>query len=152
MQWDTADSSYYPTPEYRDPGVKSLFNSLLSLDKKTTYLKCIDNIDYFFNNTYLRDGKTVLGMPKFTVWNVRGNQNNIGFLTDISDPRVQMISGFSTSVLKLFLKYGELNEKTTSWDNLKEILDSDDYLLIKSIINNSKEGVFGYNVLEKNIK
>ena len=145
MQWNTADStSMTESCDYMDSynsGIKSLYSCVKNWGE-SSYLSEIDNIENFFQNTFIKGTNISLGMPKLIVWNVRGNQSNVGFITESHDPRVQTVSGFSTSMLKLFLKEGLFKSNSTSWDSLKEILDNEDYNTIKDIIYLTKEKIF----------
>ncbi len=130
MQWDDADGKYYPSDVYT--------NSIAGkIDHNKSFLNNIDMLEYYFKNTFTKGTNFPIGMPKYIVWNVRGNQDKLGFPVKVHDTRVQMISGFSTSMLKIFLKKGVFNEDKNSWDILEEILEHHDYDNVRNIINHT---------------
>jgi hypothetical protein len=84
-----------------------------------------------------REGKRV---PEFVFWNVRGDTK--GFVARADESGVQMVSGFSSSQLKLFLMNGgienvvvEATPATTAWDTFsKAVIENKDYDSVREVV------------------
>ena len=92
--------------------------------------------------------------PQMIYWNMRDTKKSV---TTSSTTNVQMVSGFSTMQLKLFLEnldfvegeqgeQGEQGEtgdgKVTPWDTFRKAMDDEDYDDVRSTIARVGEGIF----------
>jgi hypothetical protein len=79
-------------------------------------------------------------LPKIIFWNLRGDTN--GFPVTAYDEEVQIISGFSPSLLKLFLNGDPMNKnnpKITPYDTYLKVINDEIYNPVREIINASGE-------------
>lgn len=88
-----------------------------------------------------------VNIPMMIYWNMRSTNS---FVTTADKPGVQMVGGFSTMQLKLFLEEMELDiEKNkpppvTPWDTFRKAMDNECYLPIRRIIHDSDEKHLNY--------
>jgi hypothetical protein len=97
-------------------------------------------------------------IPNIIYWNLRSNTP--GFQTSADYPGVQMLQGYSPSLLK-FVLFGEMykdqlndeinnqNEikKITSYDTFRKVIDQEIYKPVYEILLNSKEKLLNYNFI-----
>jgi hypothetical protein len=93
--------------------------------------------------------------PKIIFWNLRGD--TVGFPAQAEDENVQMLSGFSPSLLKYVLEGGELEEtvevvtetgevvkvakaKPTPYETVRKVLDDARYIPVRELLSASTEG------------
>jgi len=99
--------------------------------------------------------------PKIIFWNLRAD--TVGFPAKSDDENVQMLSGFSPSLLKFVLEGGDLEEteevtlesgevvkvakaKPTPYETLRKVLDDARYFPVREMLSNSTEGALAqYN-------
>jgi len=97
-------------------------------------------------------------LPKIIFWNLRGDTQ--GYPVDANQKNVQMLSGFSPSLLKLLLS-GEplvnevvaengtvVQQQITPAETLRKALDDSRYFPIREILNKSSEGLLEKYVFE----
>lgn len=83
--------------------------------------------------------------PMMIYWNMRSTKS---FVTTADKPGVQMLGGFSTMQLKLFLEEMELDPDAkkpppvTPWDTFRKAMDDECYLPIRTIIQQCGEKQF----------
>jgi hypothetical protein len=98
-------------------------------------------------------------LPKIIFWNIAGDTR--GYPVDANQPNVQMLSGFSPSLLKLLLS-GEplvnevlaedgtmLKQQISPAETLRKALDDSRYFPIRKILSESVEGLFKKYVFEE---
>ena len=73
--------------------------------------------------------------PRIIFWNLRGNTN--GFPAQTNDKNVQMLSGFSPTLLKSIL-VNDVMPDITPYNTLREILDSGRYNPVRDILNEKR--------------
>ena len=145
MQWDAASSS----------GDVSWTNDTLigkALNKHNTSTSWkfnsgwdtgVEMIEAMLSRTTLPDG-TPLKMPQMIFWNARGGHG--GYAVQADHKNTAMVSGFSTSMLKVFLLDGVLAERSdptiTTWDTLEKVLSCEDYTQIRMLTVSVGEGPF----------
>jgi hypothetical protein len=83
--------------------------------------------------------------PRIIFWNLHGD--TVGFPAQADDANVQMLSGFSPSLLKAVLEGGELEEtvdvakaKPTPYETLRKVLDDARYHPVRKLLSASSEG------------
>jgi len=94
--------------------------------------------------------------PKIIFWNLRSN--TVGFPAQADDENVQMLSGFSPSLLKAVLEGGPMEEveevvnettgevtrvvkaKPTPYETLRKVLDDERYYPVRQLLSASNEG------------
>jgi hypothetical protein len=93
--------------------------------------------------------------PKIVFWNLRGD--TVGFPACADDENVQMLSGFSPSLLKAVLEGGDVEEtvevvneagevvkvvkaKPTPYETLRKVLDDERYHPVRLLLSASTEG------------
>lgn len=89
-------------------------------------------------------------MPKIIFWNLRGR--TAGFPVQAYQGNVQMLSGFSPSLLKFVMDEGELDKKMSSgfktennpYDMLRKVLDDERYDPVRKVLGESKEGLLEF--------
>ena len=86
--------------------------------------------------------------PEFIYWNARPEVR--GFPVQADTPGTQMISGFSTDLLKLFLEGSNMTEyeqeevaPPTPWDTFRRAIDDERYHKVRLMIESSRE-IRGY--------
>ena len=111
---------------------------------------------------FAEEGKKICGspwpLPKIIFWNLRGD--TYGYPADANMRNVQMLSGFSPSLLKLLLDGEPLVNETVAEDGavttqqitpeetLRKALDDERYFPIREILSKSQEGLLKhYNFL-----
>jgi hypothetical protein len=84
-------------------------------------------------------------------WNLRGDTK--GFVAQADTPNVQMLSGFSPSLLKLLLTAKPLSSpqagggkrEVTPYDTLRAALDDEAYDVVRRVLKAGQEGpLMGY--------
>ena len=127
MQWDAADCSR--------TSLAPKSNILRNMSQlKGNYQTLFDKIKQCFLQLRLKATK----LPEFICWNVNGRSADRGFPAGAFDDKLKMISGFNTSMLKLFLNEGTLEStgetnSGSSWDLLKKMLDDDNYDKVREV-------------------
>lgn len=105
----------------------------------------VEMIENMLQNTRLRDG-TQLKMPQMIFWNARGGHG--GYAVQADKKNTVMVSGFSSSMLKVFLMDNKLESVevsvTCSWSTLEKVLLCDDYTRIRMLTGMIGEGPFRY--------
>ena len=103
----------------------------------------VEMIETMLSRTTLQDG-TPLKMPQMIFWNARGGHG--GYAVQAHQKNTAMVSGFSTSMLKVFLLDGVLqhrkDEPITTWDTLEKVLSAEDYTQIRMLAVSVGEGPF----------
>ena len=103
----------------------------------------VELIENMLATTTLTDG-TRLEIPQMLFWNARGG--HYGYAVQADKKNTAMVSGFSTSMLKVFLLDGELehrkDEPVTTWTTLEKVLSSEDYTRIRMLTGVIGEGPF----------
>jgi hypothetical protein len=111
---------------------------------------------------FAEEGKKICGspwpLPKIIFWNLRGD--TCGYHVNANQRNVQMLSGFSPSLLKLLLDGEPLVSETVAEDGavtrqqitpeetLRKALDDERYFPIREILSKSQEGLLkNYNFL-----
>ena len=111
---------------------------------------------------FAEEGKKICGspwpLPKIIFWNLRGD--TCGYPVNANQRNVQMLSGFSPSLLKLLLDGEPLVSETIAEDGavtrqqitpeetLRKALDDERYFPIREILSKSQEGLLkNYNFL-----
>jgi len=129
MAWDCADR----TGGFQSAAVVTNTDLESIPDMTGSYLTNIEQLRSYFESVDMN-------MPEFVVWNARGNQRSNGCVAAADTPGVQMISGFSTAMLKLFLSEGTFGSTEegkggpNSWDTLRQLLDHENYDQIRHVI------------------
>ena len=82
--------------------------------------------------------------PEIIYWNMRSTTS---FVTTADKPNVQMLGGFSTNQLKLFLEKMELDPESgkvavTPWDTCCKAWDHECYRSVRLIVQSIGEGIF----------
>jgi hypothetical protein len=84
-------------------------------------------------------------VPQQIYWDLRGD--TVGFPVQSDTPNTQLISGFSVSLLKLFLTGNDVGSYVapakvtpTPWDTFRKAVDSKNYHTIRNVCSNSTEG------------
>ena len=84
-------------------------------------------------------------VPQQIYWNLRGG--TVGFPVQSDTPNTQLISGFSVSLLKLFLTENDVGSYVapvkvapTPWDTFRKVADSENYYVIRQVCSSSTEG------------
>ena len=122
MQWDSADTNSFQGTFKSQCFTRN--SQILSSGSYKTLLQkitqCVTQAGY--------------EMPEFVCWNVNGG--NCGLPALASDSKILMVSGFSVSMLKLFLNTGTLSSgsddtSTNSWELLDTILTHEDYDFVR---------------------
>ena len=93
-------------------------------------------------------------IPQQIYWNLRGD--TVGFPVQSDTPNTQMISGFSVSLLKLFLNETAFDAyetpvkvTPTPWDTFRKAVDNKNYNIIRRVCDNSTEGALrSYHFIE----
>lgn len=77
-------------------------------------------------------------VPKIIYWNLRGDTT--GYPVNATTKNVEMVSGFSPSMLKLFLE-GQMpmETKVTPFETMRKALDDTAYDVIRNIVEKSEE-------------
>lgn len=130
-------------------------NSIISKTMKQNNIRW-SNIDFREWNTALEIIVSMLNrtnvpgtndyykIPEFIFWNARGGHG--GYATQADKKCTIMISGWSTSMLKLFLNDGELKNdnisENSSWEILEKTLSDDAYTQIRMLCVSVGEGLF----------
>lgn len=116
----------------------------------------------FMTRRFSEEGVKICGspwpLPKIIFWNLRGDTR--GYPVDANQKNVQMLSGFSPSLLKLLLS-GEplvnevlaedgtvVQQQITPAETLRKALDDPRYFPIREILNMSSEGLLENYVFE----
>lgn len=89
-------------------------------------------------------------LPQMIYWNMRDTKKS---LTTADQTNVQMVSGFSTMQLKLFLENLDLDMEepvkptVTPWDTFRKAIDDECYNDVRKTIVRTAEGPFAHYVL-----
>lgn len=129
MQWDAADQTH----SVSNIVMTKMGDRLKKVpDIRGSFLTSIEHLKSYFSSQNME-------LPEFIVWNVRGNQSSNGCVAAADTEGVQMISGFSVAMLKLFLTEGSFGDmvtgKATSWDTLRCLLDDENYDKVRQIVS-----------------
>jgi Mg-chelatase subunit ChlD len=82
-------------------------------------------------------------VPTITYWNLRGD--TAGFPAQASTPGVQMLAGFSPSLLKALVGGQEVATVVTPYGTLRQVLDDAQYDPVRAVLSASNEGLLaGY--------
>jgi len=88
-------------------------------------------------------------LPQMIYWNMRDTKKSV---TTADQTNVQMVSGFSTMQLKLFLESLELDVEepvkamATPWDTFRKAMDDECYNDVRQTISQTDEGPFAHYV------
>jgi hypothetical protein len=126
MEWDNAD-----TNSFRGTFKSQCFRRNSQILSNGSYKTLLQKITQCVTSSGYE-------MPEFVCWNVNGN--NRGVPAVASDSKVLMVSGFSVSMLKLFLNTGTLSTgskdpTSNSWELLDTILSHEDYEFVRDTCN-----------------
>lgn len=147
MQWDAADasSSIFTDDTLIGRALSKANKIILGFNNKSLKWETgFETIRNALLNTMVNVNgeEKPLGMPEFIVWNVRGDVRGAAAAADT--PGIQMISGFSSAMLNLFLTEGELvspavdeesGSNINSWDTtLRKMIDDENYNKIGELI------------------
>ena len=131
MEWDQADQKYENSQLNHAFSQDARFPNTCDIPYMTgSYLTSLEHIRNYFNSTAWE-------IPEFVVWNLRGDQTTSGSIAAADTPGVQMISGFSTSMLKLFVTEGTFGKASVggnSWETLRQLIDHDSYDEIRRVV------------------
>ena len=158
MQFNDANSTSYCNNNY------GFINQTLGVSHKST--QTTEKRGYTYNRTtpsdtnwtsihemlgraYHTAGMKACGrpydVPQQIYWNLRGD--TVGFPVQSNTPNTQLISGFSVSLLKLFLTENDVGSYVapvrvtpTPWDTFRKAVDSDNYYMIRKVCTRSTEG------------
>ena len=130
MQWDHADQTH----SFNSSVMTKMGRRLKRIpDMGGSFLTSIEHLKRYFESENMV-------LPEFIVWNARGNQRSNGCAAAADTEGVQMISGFSVAMLKLFLTEGSFGSvdnssgSANSWDTLRMLLDHEDYDRIRHVV------------------
>jgi len=85
-----------------------------------------------------------LDMPIMVYWNVR--PNTPGVQVDASHPGVQMLAGYSPSMMKAIMRGAAYTgeKKVTPWETFRMTMDASDYDPVRDVLYKSHEGVLRF--------
>lgn len=136
MQWDQANSTK-DVSWSADTLIGKVFNRDNTPDSwniSNSWDTGVEMIENMLQNTRLGDG-TPLKMPQMIFWNARGGHG--GYAVQADKKNTVMVSGFSSSMLKVFLMDNKLESEkesnTCSWSTLENVLLSGDYTRIRML-------------------
>lgn len=92
-----------------------------------------------------KDWKSVgLELPIMVYWNVRACTP--GVQVDASHPGVQMLAGYSPSMMKAIMRGAAYTgeKKVTPWETFRMTVDASDYDRVRDVLYKSHEGVLRF--------
>lgn len=124
----------------------------------------LEKVRSMFHTLGVEISGTPYAAPRIIFWNLRGD--TVGFPATAADENVQMLSGFSPSLLKHVLDGEELavedcdpsdqqaqsNRKPTPYQTLRKVLDDERYHPLRTVLGASTEGVLASYSFEAPVK
>jgi hypothetical protein len=110
------------------------------------------------SSAYYSAGMNSIGspykLPQQIYWCLRSDTT--GFPVQTDTPNTQMISGFSSSLLRLFLLEENVpseHEPPSPWDTFQKAINNEHYRFIKELLDDSDEGCLAqYNYIPRHIE
>jgi hypothetical protein len=133
--WASAKRSYVPSHGSTSHSYNSYSSGYSSRGNFADHQKVLKTV-------YEKAGYT---LPQMIYWNMRDTKKSV---TTADATNVQMVSGFSTMQLKLFLENMDFDQAepekatVTPWDTFRKAMDDEDYNDVRTIIARVGEGPF----------
>ena len=146
MQWDEANSSSATW------GADSIVAKMMGQQHQRwsssdfgNWNTGMESIENMLRRTQVPGTHEFYKIPEFIFWNARGGHG--GYAAQADKRGAVMVSGWSTSMLKVFLNDGELvmsptGASPTSWDVLEKTLSDEAYTQIRMLCVSVGEGLF----------
>ena len=127
----------------------------------------LENVRSMFHRLGVEISGTPYAAPRIIFWNLRGD--TVGFPATAADENVQLLSGFSPSLLKHVLDGEELavdedcsdpscdqqapsHRKPNPYQTLRKVLDDERYHPLRTVLGSSVEGVLASYSFEAPVK